>query len=163
MRREMVWLKLILRFVLGGIFVYAAWDKLIHPDYFAENILDYEIVPMSLVNPMAVWLPILEVVLGLCLLAGFWTRSVSLLLVGLCAIFIGAIAVTLLRGIPLHACGCFSTEVGTGLRGWLSLWQEGLILIACVVLYSLEWVFHKARSRVLGEPGGFPYREGKMH
>lgn len=155
MRREMVWLRLVLRLVVGGVFIYAAWDKLIHPDYFAENILDYEIVPMSLVNLMALWLPILEAVLGLCLLAGFWTRSVALLLGGLCAIFIGAIAVTLLRGIPLHACGCFSTEAGTGLRNWLSLWQEGLILIACGFLYSLEWVFHKARFRASIEPLSF--------
>jgi putative oxidoreductase len=152
MRREIDWLRVALRLILGGVFIYAAWDKLIHPDYFAENIMDYEMVPKSLVNLMAVWLPALELVLGICLVAGFWTQAVALLLGGLCAVFIGAIAVALLRGIPLHACGCFSTEAGTGLRDWLSLWQEGLILVACAFLYSMEWGFHKARSRASTEP-----------
>jgi putative oxidoreductase len=159
MRHDIDWLRLALRLILGGVFIYAAWDKFIHPDYFAENILDYEMVPKSLVNLMAVWLTALELVLGICLLAGFWTRSVALLLGGLCAVFIGAIAFTLLRGIPLHACGCFSTESGAGLRDWLSLWQEGLIMIACVFLYSLEWGFHKERLRVSG--GLLSSREGR--
>ena len=61
---------LALRLVLGGIFIYASLDKIVHPRAFAEIIYNYQILPGSLINLSAVILPWLELFLGLLLISG---------------------------------------------------------------------------------------------
>ncbi|MEI6504098.1 MAG: MauE/DoxX family redox-associated membrane protein, partial [Armatimonadota bacterium] len=58
-------LQIVLRLVLAAIFLYAAAPKLLHPDQFAENVLDYAILPGQAVNLVAIWLPAFEVVAAL--------------------------------------------------------------------------------------------------
>lgn len=125
---------LVLRLVIGGIFVYASIDKLLHPDQFAEVIQDYEILPWAAVNVAAVWLPWLELIVGLSVIAGVWLTASSLVVTGLTAMFIAAIAFALGRGVALH-CGCFSTSAGgESARTWTSLWEEGALLLGCLWL-----------------------------
>jgi uncharacterized membrane protein YphA (DoxX/SURF4 family) len=122
-----------LRIGIGFVFLYASIDKLIHPDQFAEVMTDYEILPKAVVNVAALWLAWLEVLLGVLLIAGVWVRSAALMVTALTVIFIAGISVALTRGIALH-CGCFSTDPGGHARTWVSLWQEGLLLLACLWL-----------------------------
>ncbi len=130
-------IKLLLRVVMGGVFVIAAWDKMAHPDRFADIMMNYDILPADLVNLAAVWLAALEVVIGLTVIAGIWVRSAALLMSGLMLIFVLGIAWALFRGIDL-TCGCFSTVAKEKGRDWLSLWQEIVILIGCILLYVLH-------------------------
>jgi len=124
---------LALRIGIGLVFIYASLDKVVHPDQFAEIMQDYELLPKTAVNAAALWLAWLEVVLGILLIAGVWVRPAALMVTGLTVIFIGGLAVALTRGIGLH-CGCFSTDPGGEVRTWASLWQEGLLLLACLWL-----------------------------
>ena len=126
----------ILRIGLGLVFIYASLDKVIHPDQLAEIMQDYEILPNAVVNLASLWLAWLEVVLGVCLIAGVWVRAAALMVTGLTIIFIGGLSIAFTRGVGLH-CGCFSTDAGEVPRTWISLWQEGLILLACVWLTVL--------------------------
>src|SRR3954464_5235665 len=72
------WTALILRVVLGAIFVYAAWVKLRLPwQLFAMSIDSYQILPESLVELLARTLPWLELLRGLALVAGGWLRVSS--------------------------------------------------------------------------------------
>ena len=76
---------LVLRIVLGAIFVYAGYVKLRDPwQLFAAGIASYEILPMWAVKITARALPWFEVSIGLLLMAGRWFRmstvSVSALL-----------------------------------------------------------------------------------
>jgi len=122
-----------LRVGIGVVFVYASIDKVVHPDQFAEIMKDYELLPKAVVNAAALWLAWLEVVLGVFLIAGVWVRAAALMVTALTVIFIGGVSVALTRGIGLH-CGCFSTDPGGDARTWASLWQEGLLLLACLWL-----------------------------
>jgi len=123
-----------LRLVIGGIFVYASIDKLAHPDQFAEIIQDYEILPWAVINVAAIWLPCLELIVGLSAIFGVWMKASALVLTGLTTMFIAAIAFALVRGVGLH-CGCFSTSAsGEEARTWTSLWQEAALLLGCLWL-----------------------------
>jgi uncharacterized membrane protein YphA (DoxX/SURF4 family) len=128
------WVQRLLRIIIGGIFIYASFDKIIHPDRFAEIIMDYEILPWSLINISAIWLPCLELIVGVLVIGGIWVRISSFLLIGLMVLFIGGISYSLARGVSLH-CGCFSTGVSGAPRTWESLWQECLLLVGCVWLW----------------------------
>jgi uncharacterized membrane protein YphA (DoxX/SURF4 family) len=129
---------IVLRLIVGGIFLYAAYDKVIHPGQFAEILMDYEALPLGAVNLVALWLPMLEVMVGLALIVGLWVRANALLASGLMAVFIVGIAQALGRGVGLH-CGCFSTSPGGEARTWISLWEEGLLVGGCVALWVLRW------------------------
>ena len=130
-----LWLQRLLRLVIGGLFIYAGFVKIIQPDKFAEQIMNYEMVPWPLVNFFAVWLLCFEILIGVLIIGGMWLRVCSMLLSGLVILFIIAIFSALARGISLH-CGCFSLSSTGPLRTWLSLWQEGLILLGCVWLWA---------------------------
>lgn len=130
------WIQRFLRITIGGIFIYASFDKIIHPDRFAEIIMDYRILPLGLINISAIWLSCLELLVGVLIIGGVWVRSCSFLLIGLCLIFIGGMSFSLAKGIYLH-CGCFSTSLSGEARTWGSLWQEGLILLGCVWLWAM--------------------------
>ncbi|PIU66452.1 MAG: DoxX family protein [Armatimonadetes bacterium CG07_land_8_20_14_0_80_40_9] len=128
------WLILSIRIIIGAVFIYASIDKIIHPDRFAEIIMDYEILHWNIINIFAIWLPWLELVVGLLIISGIWVRPCAFLLSILCILFITGIAFTLAHGVALH-CGCFSTSSSEEVRTWLSLWQEGLLLIGCIWLW----------------------------
>ena len=103
---------LVLRLVLAGIFLYASYDKLLHPAEFAKAVWAYRLLPDALVNPVAVGLPWLELVLGLALIANRWTSGALFWANLLFAGFLAGIAVNFIRGVDVH-CGCF-TSAATG-------------------------------------------------
>ncbi|MEA1882775.1 MAG: MauE/DoxX family redox-associated membrane protein, partial [Candidatus Marinimicrobia bacterium] len=57
------------RLIVGIIFIYASWDKIAHPAEFAKAIGNYHAVPFGLENMMAMVLPWLELLVGICLIA----------------------------------------------------------------------------------------------
>ena len=61
---------LFFRLILGIIFVYASWDKIAHPIEFAKAIENYHVVPFGLENMIAMVLPWLELIVGICLIMG---------------------------------------------------------------------------------------------
>lgn len=125
-----------LRIGVGLVFIYASIDKVVQPDQFAEIMEDYGIVPNAVVNLAALWLAWIEVVLGVCLIAGVWVKAAALMVTGLAVTFIVGLSIAFTHGVGVH-CGCFSTDPGGAARTWISLWQEGLLLLACVWLTVL--------------------------
>ena len=63
-------LLILLRLVLGGLFIYAGAVKVLDPLGFAQNIRNYDLVGQSLSFIAAVVLPWLEILAGLALAAG---------------------------------------------------------------------------------------------
>jgi len=78
----------LVRWLLGGFFVYMGWQKALHPDLFQDLLREYHIVqnPFAL-NFIAISLPWFEVFCGLLLLAGIAVRGVALLLSAMLAVF----------------------------------------------------------------------------
>lgn len=109
-------LLVLFRIVLGGLFVYAGVAKTLDPLDFAQNIRNYRLVGQELSFIAAVVLPWLEILAGLALAAGVWTRASSLLISGLLVFFIALTVVTIVRGLDVD-CGCFaalSRKAGLG-------------------------------------------------
>ncbi len=121
---------LVLRFILGGIFIYASLDKIHHPAAFAEAVYNYKILPAYLIDSTAIVLPWLELVIGLCLILGLWLPGASFLSSLLIGIFFVAILFNAARGLDVH-CGCFSTSNSTthgAPMGWYLI-RDGLFLV----------------------------------
>ena len=70
--RYLRWLWRIIRLGLGGVFIYASFDKIRYPDQFAQAVYNYHLLPDFLVNAFAVFLPWLELVSGLFLCLGLF-------------------------------------------------------------------------------------------
>ncbi|MGY8787199.1 MAG: MauE/DoxX family redox-associated membrane protein [Fidelibacterota bacterium] len=104
---------LFFRLILGIIFVYASWDKIAHPIEFAKAIENYHVVPFGLENMIAMVLPWLELIVGICLIMGIMVDGAAILCVIMNVVFIFAISQALARGISID-CGCFSVSVENG-------------------------------------------------
>jgi putative oxidoreductase len=94
------------RLGLAGLFLYAGALKLLDPTAFAQDLSHYRLLPEALSAPLAVGLPVLEVVAGLALLTPTYLRGGAALSALMLLAFSGAMAQAKLRGINLD-CGCF--------------------------------------------------------
>ncbi len=138
------WLFHICRLLLGLVFVYASYDKILHPQAFARAVFDYQIVPDFAVNLITLILPWLELLLGLCLIFGVWLPGATIACNGLLVFFLGALVFNQIRGLDIH-CGCFSTEIQEGAAGLGTVLRDlGFLAIS---LYLLLYIFYyKPRS-----------------
>lgn len=131
--------ELILRLVVGGLFIYASIDKIIHVDEFADILGEYQMLRDGYVNPLAMVLPWVELATGFCLVCGLWVPSAALISTVLTALFMGAIAWALHLGIEDFHCGCFNTlqeQVDDPLK---VLWRDAVLLAATVALVLLSY------------------------
>jgi uncharacterized membrane protein YphA (DoxX/SURF4 family) len=121
-------------FILGGLFIYASIDKIVHPHAFAKIIHNYRMVPDIFIYIMAIILPWVEMMAGLCAVSGIFRRSAAIILSALLGVFAIAISINLIRGLQFD-CGCFSTvitEEGSNPVGLLI--RDILILIPGIVI-----------------------------
>jgi putative oxidoreductase len=102
-------LALAARLYLGTIFLLACWHKIAEPSAFAIDIATYQILPLALVNPMAIVLPWAELAAGVMLLVGFRARAAALLIAGMMTMFSVAIGVAVAKGLDM-SCGCFASQ-----------------------------------------------------
>jgi len=131
------WIVLVCRLVVGGVFLFAALDKLTHPAAFAQVIHHYRLVPEILLHPWAHFLPVLEIVVGAALVLGWWRRGAALLASGLTVIFMAAITAALVRGLDI-SCGCFHTDGGHGVGLELLLRDIVLLLLCLPPLFAIR-------------------------
>jgi len=126
---------LVARLILGGVFIYASFDKILHPAAFAEAVFNYQILPSQMINLMALILPWLELILGLLLLSGIWVPGTVLGANLLMIIFLAAIIFNTARGLNI-SCGCFSTETtASGLSGWTVLRDVFFFSLSAYLLF----------------------------
>lgn len=122
------------RLVLGGVFIYAAVDKVLDPGAFARSVANYRILTDPLlVNLTGLLLPWLELVAGILLVLGLWRKGSVLVLGGLTVVFIILISVTMIRGIDIE-CGCFGGAAASRV-GWGHLFIDLSLLIPAVFIY----------------------------
>jgi uncharacterized membrane protein YphA (DoxX/SURF4 family) len=119
--RQRLWplLLLVVRLGLSAVFLSAAIPKILEPDLFASSIYNYQMMPAMGVNIMAIALPWLELVVGICIGLGLWTRANGLIASILMVVFVIAFASATARGLNI-SCGCF--EVGEGHAASSFLW-----------------------------------------
>ena len=69
----------IMRLVLGVVFIYASYDKILDPSKFARDISNYHFVPFGLENTVAIILPWLELFIGIGIVLGIYIDGNTLL------------------------------------------------------------------------------------
>ncbi|MGZ5466490.1 MAG: MauE/DoxX family redox-associated membrane protein [Thermoanaerobaculia bacterium] len=130
---------------LGVFFVAAALPKLVDPPSFAHMIYNYRLVPGAFVNLMALVMPWLELLAGLALILGIWTRASAGLVAGLLLVFIVAISLNLARGNAID-CGCFDVSAAdktaeerlADMR--LDILRDlGMLLMTAQILWARAW------------------------
>jgi uncharacterized membrane protein YphA (DoxX/SURF4 family) len=130
-------LTLFARFILGGVFVYASFDKILHPAAFAEAVYNYQILPYGLINLTAIVLPCLELVLGIFLIINFWMPGTVLMCNLLLTTFIGALLFNMARGLNIN-CGCFSTTAVESSMNVLTVLRDtSFLAISGYLLYAI--------------------------
>ena len=65
------------RWILGITFIYASYYKILSPTDFAKMVYGYNLFPEVLINLIAIVLPFVELISGLCLLLGIYPRSAA--------------------------------------------------------------------------------------
>lgn len=98
----------IARFVVGALFVYAGVSKANDPGQFIRDIWNYQLLPESSAFWIAAYLPYLEILAGIALIAGFQRSGARLLLSGMLLVFVAMLIAAWARGLDI-SCGCFGT------------------------------------------------------
>ncbi len=130
------------RLILGGLFIFASYDKIFNPVPFAQIIHNYRLVGPSLINIPAVILPWIEFLAGALLIIGYRVRGSDLVIGGMLIMYIGMLAITASRGINI-SCGCFSTAAAVKSDLILRIIEDvGMLLVSLHIL-----LFYKARRK----------------
>ncbi len=136
---------LVVRLVLGGLFIYMGLVKVGDPIDFLKLVHQYEMLPESapvFLNTVAIVLPWLEIFTGAALILGVYLRggaaTMAIMFVAFTpAIFLRAMSIRAAEGTPFFEiafdCGC-----GTGV---VIIWKKlltngGLFLLSIYALFS---------------------------
>jgi len=125
-------LHLIIRLVLGALFLYAGFTKIADPTAFAGNIAAYRILPYFGNYLAAAILPWIEAICGVLLIVGFRTRAAALLILFVLFIFMAALISTIVRGLDID-CGCFR-QAGDKTSAWTALGRDALLFASALLV-----------------------------
>ena len=100
------WMGLIARLVVGGVWVVAGALKVGEPAASVRAVRAYDLLPESVVPTIGHLLPMLEVIIGVCLVLGLLVRPMAAISALLFVAFIIGIASAWARGLQID-CGCF--------------------------------------------------------
>ena len=143
-RRDLLpWVGVAARLLLGGVWVTAGLLKIPDPAESVRAVRAYQLLPEALVPLLGYSLPIVEVLLGVCLLLGLLVRLNAVLSCVLLVAFIVGIAAAWARGLEIE-CGCFGGGGGPAVGAsakypWELARDFGLLL-------SSVWLVWRPRS-----------------
>ncbi|MEO7931598.1 MAG: MauE/DoxX family redox-associated membrane protein [Chthoniobacterales bacterium] len=126
-----------LRWLLGGLFVFAGVLKALDPATFADDIANYQLLPWTGAVAGAFYLPWLEIFSGVALVSGVWKSGAIRILLLLMLAFLQALFAAWLRGLNIH-CGCFGQALATSNYALLFL-RDAAILAGLLWLLWAEW------------------------
>lgn len=128
------YLAIVLRLLVGGVLLYAAYTKLRDPwEVFAMSIAAYGLLPEWAVLMAARTLPWLEAALGILVISGYAARYTALAITGLLGAFFAVMLFSFAKGLEID-CGCFGSGEALGPR---TLLRDGLLLAASTLLTVL--------------------------
>jgi uncharacterized membrane protein YphA (DoxX/SURF4 family) len=136
------WLTVRVQIALGVFFVVAALPKVVDPPAFAHMVYNYRLVPGALVNVMALVMPWLELLTGIALILGIWTRTSAAAIGAMLCVFIVAISINLARGNAID-CGCFDVSAAgksvaerlADMR-WVVIRDVGMLAMVAQILWA---------------------------
>ena len=125
---------LLLRLVLGALFVVAGVLKLRDPTKFALEIGNYQLIHAG-TGVLAALLPPVEIVAGLAVivLPRLWRQAAALLITLLVVVFSVAVGFAYFKGINID-CGCFGGAEGP-ITAWTLVRNASLFLTAATIFF----------------------------
>ena len=97
------------RVVLGAVFIYSAFSKIVNPAQFALSVAAYQFLPSCFVGLFSLVLPMAELVAGISLVFTKWSREAAALIAGMLGMFLIGLVQALVRGLEI-SCGCFGSD-----------------------------------------------------
>lgn len=136
------------RIILALIFLWAGVVKILDPDAFAIILEAFDLLPDAWIMPVAVVLPILEILAAIGLL--FDARGSLAAVAGLLILFLAVLGYGVWLGLDID-CGCFGPgdpegEAYKGLRP--ALYRDLVIMAGVAYLYA--WRFWRSSDRSKG-------------
>lgn len=128
---------LLLRIVIGGLFLYAGGIKALDLQQFTIDVHHYQLTTGDLTIAIATYLPWLEIVSGLGLLAKRLYLGALTAIFGMTVVFLGAIGSAWQRGLDI-SCGCFGREENAT-NFPLHIGGNVAVLVALGILFAAEW------------------------
>ena len=130
-----------MRWILATLFIWAGGTKLADLQAFSAIIRDFGIVPEMSVMPIAIILPVLEVVAAIGLI--FDVRGSLAVIAVLLSLFIVILGYGIWLGLDID-CGCFGPEDPESIayNGLRSAFYRDLAMMA-VIIHLYFWRFRK--------------------
>jgi uncharacterized membrane protein YphA (DoxX/SURF4 family) len=157
--RYAAWFGTLARLVTGGVWLVAGLLKLPDPAASVRAVRAYDLLPESSVPTVGHLLPLVEVVVGVCLVAGLLTRASAVVSSLLQVAFIVGIASAWARGLEID-CGCFGgggvEEGASAAYPWDLARDAGLLLLSA-------WLVWRPRTRLAVDSVLFRRPEGIPH
>lgn len=124
-----------LRIIIGVVFIYASVGKLFNAEAFAKAIKNYDMLPLSTINILAIILPYVEFFTGVLLVLGIYKKASSVIAILSLVMFLIALTSAYARGLDIN-CGCFSLETTSTKSDILTrIFEDILMLIGIVIVY----------------------------
>lgn len=135
----MQWLGVLARALVGGVWLVAGALKIPDPTESVRAVRNYRILPEDVVPLVGHALPVLEILVGVCLLVGLLVRANAAVSAVLLLAFIVGIASAWSRGLSIE-CGCFgggggTLEDATAKYPWEIARDVGLLAASAWLLY----------------------------
>ena len=127
----------VIRIVIGIVFIYASFYKIISPFDFAKSIRNYDMMPIELVNLPAIILPYLEFICGILLITGKMRKGTSFWMIIMLVGFIIGLTQAYMRGLDID-CGCFNPlENASSKSEILVRIVEDFLMLAGFLIYMI--------------------------
>jgi uncharacterized membrane protein YphA (DoxX/SURF4 family) len=126
------------RLVVGVVWIVAGFLKLPDPTLSVRAVRAYQLLPESVVPVVGHGLPVLEILVGVCLVLGLLTRGVAVVSGLMLLAFVIGIASAWARGLSIE-CGCFggggAKPDAAGKYPWEVARDVGLLALCCFLLW----------------------------
>ena len=134
------------RLILGIVFIYASYSKIIDPNKFSSTIDLYKATPITINNLIALIVPWVELLIGFGLILNRSIKGSIIISIGLFITFIILLSQAYYRGFTLD-CGCFGgseklSDVELRSKMSIRIIEDIIYLFMSIYLYFI-YVFKK--------------------
>ena len=140
---------LIVRLGLGCLFLWSSLPKIRQPYDFLSSVYNYEIAGPMLGMFVAMTLPWIELLAGVCLVGGIFVGGALLVSVGMAAVFTFALSFALYHGLEIN-CGCFGAS-NTENISYATLIRACVILLLALLAYAVLMLLQPHTSHAMTE------------
>ena len=133
-----LWLGQLPRWFVGLVLVATGTGKALDMAGFAHVLATYALLPLWGNEFVAYTLPFIELATGLCLLTRIRLWVAAWVAVGLHIMLLGAVLITLWRGLAIANCGCFGVFWARPLTGQTIIEDMVMVGMSLLVLWGVR-------------------------